>query len=206
MLEQVFWSKLPQTLSETLSQKAGRVSCLTITWRHLRTCQGSAIEQVRFCRSVGVPEPPRDSSTSTRVLCRRVLGFTRWTSGGVFVFVLVALRGVDLRNVRDGWGSRSRPRGVDSAPGEGGSEGVRAAPKLRTSIHLYGHPDVRHVQHPEQSGCFGVGRSSIESRESIEIGPPAGRRPILSSLEQNPAEIRPGNPISGQETLLRIIE
>ena len=46
---------------------------------------------------------------------------------------------------------------------------------------------------------FRAGCRPDSSRESIKIGPPAGRRP------ENPAEIRPGNPISGPEALLRNI-
>ncbi len=41
-------------------------------------------------------------------------------------------------------GPRYRPLGVDSGPGERGSEGVRGAPEPYTHIHFYSHPDVRH--------------------------------------------------------------
>ncbi len=54
--------------------------------------------------------------------------YSCWTSGGVFVFLsffdfvsVLALFGMAGR-------ACSRPRGVDSGPGDAGSEGVRGAP------------------------------------------------------------------------------
>ncbi len=43
-------------------------------------------------------------------------------------------------------GPRSRPSGVDSGPGEGGSEGVRGAPAPYKTKQIYSHPDVHHVK------------------------------------------------------------
>ena len=60
---------------------------------------------------------------------------------------------------------------------------------------------------------FRAGLRPAANRENLKLGPPAGRKPAggpilkLSRLEsgRNPAEVRPGNKISGPEALLRNI-
>jgi hypothetical protein len=55
---------------------------------------------------------------------------------------------------------RSRPLGVDSGPGEGGSVGVRGAPEIYTQYSFYSRPDVHHVY--LGPGCVRVaGLSSV---------------------------------------------
>ncbi len=57
---------------------------------------------------------------------------------GVFVRLLLVLRFV---SIRDCFGLVGRPfpsaLGVDSGPGEGGSEGIRGAPKPYTNIYIF---------------------------------------------------------------------
>ena len=48
---------------------------------------------------------------------------------------------IDLGMVRGGRGPRSRPLGVDSGPGEGGSEGVPGAPNP-INKNMFSRPDV----------------------------------------------------------------
>ncbi len=59
---------------------------------------------------------------------------------------------------------------------------------------------------PGRKSGFRAGCRS-DNRESLKIGPLAGRRPaggpIVRLPDGNPAEIRPGNPMSGPEALLR---
>jgi hypothetical protein len=62
---------------------------------------------------------------------------------------------------------------------------------------------------PGRKSGFRVGFRPDASRESLKIGPLASRRPaggpLLRFPHQNPAESRPGSPISGPEALLRDI-
>ncbi len=70
-------------------------------------------------------------------------------------------------------GPHSRPLGVDSGPGEGGSEGVRRGPKPYKSIHFYSHPDVHHGSHDPGLGIDLIAAGDVTS---MEVPDPKSRK------------------------------
>ncbi len=71
-------------------------------------------------------------------------------------------------------------------------------------------PEIGFEQFPGRKSVFRVACVPIYSREMLKVGPPAGLRPaggpIFVSSPLKSGEIRPGNPISCLEALLRSIE